>query len=50
VNAKSLLGITTLGASRGTQLVVEVEGPERQAFLEKVEALFASGFDEGGTE
>lgn len=50
VNAKSLLGITTLGASRGTQLVVEVEGPDRQAFLEKVEALFASGFDEGGAE
>jgi phosphocarrier protein len=49
VNAKSLLGITTLGASRGTQLVVEVEGPDRDAFLEKVEALFASGFDEGTT-
>lgn len=50
VNAKSLLGITTLGASRGTHLVVEVEGPDRDAFLEKVEALFAGGFDEGGAE
>jgi len=47
VNAKSLLGITTLGASRGTHLTIEVEGPDNQAFLEKVRALFASGFDEG---
>lgn len=50
VNAKSLLGITTLGASRGTQLVVEVEGPDRDGFLQKVQSLFASGFDEGGAE
>lgn len=50
VNAKSLLGITTLGASRGTHLWVEVEGPGHEAFLEKVKALFASGFDEGGAE
>lgn len=47
VNAKSLLGITTLGASRGTRLVVEVEGPDQEAFLQKLKALFASGFDEG---
>jgi phosphocarrier protein HPr len=47
VNAKSLLGLTTLGAARGAQLVVEVEGPEQDEFLEKVRQLFAGGFDEG---
>jgi len=50
VNAKSLLGITTLGASRGTRLTVEVEGPDHDAFLERLRELFASGFEEGGYE
>ncbi len=47
VNAKSLLGITTLGAGRGTSVTVWVEGPDADDALAAVVALFASGFDEG---
>lgn len=47
VNAKSLLGLTTLGAGCGTLLHVTVEGEEAPDSLEKIRVLFASGFDEG---
>ena len=48
VNAKSLLGLTTLGAGRGTRLRVVVTGPSAAATLDRIRALFASGFTEGG--
>jgi phosphotransferase system HPr (HPr) family protein len=47
VNAKSLLGLTTLGASRGTELDVVVKGRGAVEAMSAIEALFASGFDEG---
>jgi phosphocarrier protein HPr len=47
VNAKSLLGLTTLGASCGAMLKVRAEGPNSADDLMKIEELFASGFDEG---
>lgn len=47
VNAKSLLGLTTLGAGRGSELVLEVTGPDAARVLEALCALFASGFQEG---
>ncbi|MEM1024123.1 MAG: HPr family phosphocarrier protein [Myxococcota bacterium] len=47
VNAKSLLGLTTLGAARGSWLDVEVEGPGAVGALDELEALFESGFTEG---
>lgn len=47
VNAKSLLGLTTLGAGCGTRLRVVVAGPSAAATLDRVRALFASGFREG---
>lgn len=47
VNAKSLLGITTLGAARGARLTVVVNGPDSEPALEQIRALFASGFSEG---
>ncbi len=47
VNAKSLLGLTTLGAARGTVLDVVVSGPDARASYDRIAALFASGFDEG---
>ena len=47
VNAKSLLGLTTLGAVQGTMLDVEVEGPKARASMDRIKALFASGFEEG---
>ncbi len=49
VNAKSLLGLTTLGAARGSKLDVMVRGPGAREAFERIKALFASGFDEGVT-
>lgn len=50
VSAKSLLGLTTLGAVRGTRLRVVVTGPSAVATLDRVRGLFASGFCEGIAE
>lgn len=47
VNAKSLLGLTTLGAARGSRLDVVVDGEGADAALERIRALFADGFYEG---
>ncbi|MGF1511446.1 MAG: HPr family phosphocarrier protein [Myxococcota bacterium] len=48
VNAKSLLGLTTLGAAQGSRLTVEVVGPNADGVLSEIRQLFASGFYEGG--
>lgn len=47
VNAKSLLGLTTLGAVCGTFLKVRVEGPLAESEMHEIETLFAAGFNEG---
>lgn len=47
VNAKSLLGITTLGAGKGTELELHVEGPDAQDAYNAIESLFEVGFEEG---
>ena len=47
VNAKSLLGLTTLGASCGTMLDVHVAGPGAREGMEQIRQLFEGGFDEG---
>jgi phosphotransferase system HPr (HPr) family protein len=47
VNAKSLLGLTTLGAGCGTLLEVSVEGFDSQQSMDQIKTLFASGFEEG---
>ncbi len=47
VNAKSLLGLTTLGATYGTMLDVVVTGANAQGAMEQIRSLFAGGFEEG---
>ncbi|MEO1338263.1 MAG: HPr family phosphocarrier protein [Myxococcota bacterium] len=47
VNAKSLLGLTALGAAAGTRLKVVVTGPDAASALDQLRSLFARGFDEG---
>lgn len=47
VNAKSLLGLTTLGATCGTVLEVVVIGPDPEAAMTRIRALFSTGFEEG---
>ena len=50
VNAKSLLGLTTLGAGRGSRLTVVVEGEGAEGALERIRVLFSMGFLENGDE
>ena len=47
VNAKSLLGLTALGAAAGTRLKVVVKGPGARDALAQLRDLFAGGFNEG---
>lgn len=47
VNAKSLLGLTTLGATRGTELFLVVEGEDAEEGFRRIASLFESGFEEG---
>jgi phosphocarrier protein len=47
VNAKSILGILTLAASKGTPLNVRAEGSDEEAAVRAIAALFADKFGEG---
>ncbi len=47
VNAKSILGILTLAATKGTPLVVRAEGPDEEAAVRAIVDLFADKFGEG---
>ena len=47
VNAKSILGLLTLAATKGTPLTVRAEGPDEAAAVEAVAALFEDKFGEG---
>lgn len=45
-DAKSILSVLTLAASRGTELKLSVEGVDEQAAFEAVKDIFAKGFGE----
>ncbi len=47
VNAKSILGILTLAATKGTPLVVRANGTDEKVAVEAIVALFADKFGEG---
>lgn len=44
VDGKSVLGILTLGAAQGTDVVVEAKGGDAADAVAKLEALLQSGF------
>lgn len=46
VNAKSLLGILSLGIIGGTAIKIIADGDDEQAAVEALEALVDSGFSE----
>ena len=46
VNAKSIMGLLTLGAARGSRLMVSCSGPDAVEALNAVKEIFASGFGE----
>ena len=46
VNAKSLLGVLSLGITKGTHIAVIADGPDEQEALEALAALIGANFDE----
>lgn len=45
-DAKSILTVLTLAASKGTELIIEVEGADEKDALQAVEDIFKNGFGE----
>lgn len=46
INAKSIMGLLTLGAAKGTSLQVRVDGEDEYPAMEELTDLFARRFDE----
>ena len=46
INAKSIMGIITLGASYGTELKIIAEGEDEESAVETLVKLFESKFEE----
>ncbi|MBW7863619.1 MAG: HPr family phosphocarrier protein [Candidatus Hydrogenedens sp.] len=46
VNAKSIMGLLTLGAARGSRLTVVCSGPDAEDAMAAVRQVVASGFGE----
>ncbi|MEZ5657810.1 MAG: HPr family phosphocarrier protein [Burkholderiaceae bacterium] len=46
INAKSIMGVMMLAASKGSELLLEVEGPDEAEASAALQELFASGFGE----
>ena len=47
VNGKSIMGVMMLAASQGTELVLEIEGPDEDAMNESLVHLINNFFGEG---
>lgn len=47
VNAKSIMGVMMLAASRGTWVTLETSGPEEQEAMQALNTLIQNRFDEG---
>ncbi|GMO33445.1 MAG: HPr family phosphocarrier protein [Termitinemataceae bacterium] len=46
INAKSILGIITLGAPYKSQIKITAEGPDEQEVIDRLTQLFESKFEE----
>ena len=46
VNAKSIMGVMMLAASKGTELLIEVDGDDEQECFEAIKLLINNKFDE----
>jgi len=47
INAKSIMGVLTLAAGRGTELRLRADGSDEQAAIAAISALIADYFGEG---
>ncbi|MCH7881363.1 MAG: HPr family phosphocarrier protein [Proteobacteria bacterium] len=46
VNAKSIMGVMMLAASKGTEVVLQVDGSDEESCMEALVALINNRFDE----
>ncbi len=46
VNAKRIMGVMMLAAGKGSAVDLEAEGPDEEAAMSAIEALFAAKFGE----
>jgi phosphocarrier protein HPr len=46
VNAKSIMGVMMLAASRGTSILVETQGEQEQEAMDAIQALVGDNFGE----
>lgn len=44
VNAKSLLGVLSLGITKGTKVILSAEGSDEQEAIDELDALIMSNF------
>ncbi len=47
VNAKSLLGVLSLGITRGTNITITADGPDQEEAVNKLVELISSNFADG---
>lgn len=47
VNGKSIMGVMMLAANKGTELTLEIDGPDEEAMLEALSKLINNYFGEG---
>ena len=47
VNAKSIMGVMMLAAGLGSEIEIEVDGPDEQAAMDALRALIEGKFGEG---
>ena len=46
INAKSIMGVMMLAAEKGSELTIEVDGPDETEAMEAILKVIASGFSE----
>ena len=46
INGKSIMGVMTLAASKGSELILDIDGPDEQAMQKALVELINNRFDE----
>ena len=46
VNGKSIMGVMMLAAEKGTEIIVEVDGPDEETAIEAIIKVISTGFNE----
>ena len=46
INGKSIMGVMMLAAEKGTELIIEIDGPDEEAAMQELLRVVQSGFGE----